>query len=210
MAVATLSSKAKQRAIEPAIPPVPVEMLRRFTLDEYHHMIANRTLSEDDPYELLEGWIIRKMPIDPIHAHAVTTLAMLLGELLSKDWLVRTQQPITSPTSEPEPDLCVVRGPRAAYRKRHPNPSESELLIEVANSSLVMDRGRKLSFYAGVGVPQYWVVNLIDNVVEIHTQPRGGKTPGYKSCVEYPRGSEIPLVFGKLKLGTLPVDEFLA
>ena len=198
MAVATLALKSTRPASRQVsvLPPAPVEMLRRFSVDEYHHMIANGTLNEDDPYELLEGWIIRKMAIDPIHAYAVSTLAFLLSELLSKDWFLRTQQPITSERSEPEPDICVA--------------PETELLIEVANSSLATDRGNKMLFYASAGVPQYWIVNLIDHRVEVYTQPRGGKKPGYKSCVHYAKCDEIPLVLAKKKVGSLPVSEFLA
>ena len=212
MAVATLALKSTRPASRQVsvLPPVPVEMLRRFSVDEYHHMIANGTLNEDDPYELLEGWIIRKMAIDPIHAYAVSTLAFLLSELLSKDWFLRTQQPITSERSEPEPDICVAPGPRTKYRTRHPSPLETELLIEVANSSLATDRGNKMLFYASAGVPQYWIVNLIDHRVEVYTQPRGGKKPGYKSCVHYAKCDEIPLVLAKKKVGSLPVSEFLA
>ena len=205
-----LTTKPTRSASKPDLPPVPADMLRRFTVDEYHRMIANGVLSEDDPFELLEGWIIRKMPIDPIHAFAVSTLALLLGNLLSTDWFVRTQQPITSDESEPEPDICVAPGPRTLYRTRHPTPLESELLIEVANSSLAVDRGRKLEFYARAGVPQYWIVNLVANRVEVYTKPRGGKSPTYKSCVQYAPGDGIPLFLAKKPVGTLPVSEFLA
>jgi Uma2 family endonuclease len=184
--------------------------LRRFTVDEYHKLIEIGVLKSDDPYELLEGWIVRKMPISPAQASTIRKLSALLMARLHPHWVVSIQLPITTQWSEPEPDIVVVEGPLDKYDHRHPAPLESELLIEVSASSLITDRGFKLGIYAAAGVAQYWIVNLIDHRVEVYTLPRSGKKPGYKSCVHYAKGSEIPLVLAKKKLGTLPVSEFLA
>lgn len=185
--------------------------LRRFTVEEYHKLIEIGVLKSGDPYELLEGWIVRKMPITPRHAQAVTRLAYALFQLLPRnDWSLRTQQPVTTDDSEPEPDLVVAIGGLSQFDDRHPNPLEAELLIEVAQSSLALDRGRKLALYAAAKVPQYWIVNLKTKVVEIYTQPRRGKTPTYKARVDYVKGQDIPLVLAGKSVGSLPVSEFLA
>ena len=209
MATAVLVKSEKVKLVESNddVPPFP---LRRFTVEEYHKLVEIGVLKSGDPYELLEGWIVRKMPINPAQASSIRKLNVSLMSRLHPQWVVSIQLPITTQWSEPEPDILVVEGPMDKYDHRHPGPLESELLIEVSASSLMTDRSFKLGIYAAAGVSQYWIVNLIDHRVEVYTQPRGGKKPGYKSCVHYAKGSQIPLVLAKKKIGTLPVSEFLA
>ena len=71
--------------------------------------------------------------------------------------------------SEPEPDVCVVRGSPRDYT--HAHPTQPALIVEVARSGLGMARGRKASAYARGGIADYWIVNLIERVVEIHREP---------------------------------------
>src|SRR5438128_3370052 len=98
-------------------PPFPV---RRFTVDEYHRMIQAGVLTENDRVELLEGWIVPKMPHNPPHDGTISLVLRRLCTSLPDDWIVRAQSAITLPDSETEPDLAVVRGPESRYLSRHP------------------------------------------------------------------------------------------
>jgi len=210
MAVATTMLKPKRQPIQEQVTPFSSFSLRRFSVDEYHKMIEFGVLKSGEPFELLRGWIVKKMSIISPHSQAVSRLQRWFSRHLSDEWYLRTQQPITTSDSEPEPDLVVAQGPDTLYDSGHPTPAQAALVIEVASSSLLDDQTEKLRIYADSGVSQYWIINLIDMRVEVYTQPRGGKKPGYKSCVHYAKGEEIPLVLAKKKVGSLPVSEFLA
>jgi Uma2 family endonuclease len=100
----------------PSFPPTIIPLVagtppaRRFTVDEYHRMIEAGILTESDRVELLDGWILQMSPIGPPHVTAVNLVAAALQVALSSAWFVRTQSPITLETSEPGPDIVVVRG----------------------------------------------------------------------------------------------------
>lgn len=172
-------------------------------------MIATGILSPANRCELIHGWITEKMPTNPPHTHAVRVLNRILARLLSDDWVLGPQQPVTTADSEPEPDIAIATGPESKYADRHPTPRETVLVIEVSDTSLAYDRGTKLELYAADKVVEYWVVNLIDGVVEVHTQPKGGKKPGYKAKVEYRAGESVPVVLGGKQVGTIPVSEII-
>src|SRR5262245_16121885 len=110
--------------------------MRRFNVDEYHRLIDLGILTENDPVELLEGWLWYKMPGDPSHAAHVEITRRTLESVLPAAWWVRDQKAITLSDSEPEPDLAVVPAPPGRYEDHHPGPSEIALLVEVANTTL--------------------------------------------------------------------------
>src|SRR5438874_1162323 len=91
--------------LPPAVPP-PNAYLRRFTVDEYHQMIDIGILTEDDPVELLEGWVRYKMPRNPLHDSRIEITRRRLAALLPPKWGLRIQSAITLTDSEPEPDLA--------------------------------------------------------------------------------------------------------
>jgi Uma2 family endonuclease len=194
--------------LSPAIPTLPV---RRYTLEEYHHLIETGFFREDDRVELLNGWIVAKMGIDPPHASAVTRLSRRLSRLLGEAWIVREQSAISIPTSdsEPEPDVVVAVGPEDSYDSRHPYPIDVALLVEVADTSLTEDRGEKLGTYAAAKIVLYWIVNLKDRLIEAYTQPRGGKNPTYKKRTNYGPRDAVPVIVRGKELGRLPVKELL-
>lgn len=159
-------------------PPPNVKALTRatFTLDHYEHLIACGAFTGEygKGVELLWGEIVEMAPIGPPHREDVDYLAkwsfQAVGDLPIR---VSIQQPIRLPASEsePEPDIAWVH--EQSYANRHPNPGEVLLVIEVADSSLEVDRGAKLVAYAEAGIPEYWIVNLPDRVVEVCRQPEG-------------------------------------
>jgi Uma2 family endonuclease len=190
------------------LPPLPV---RKFTLDEYHKLQEIGVLKDGEPIELLEGWIALKMGKNPPHVYAVDQTADLFAAMLSPGWYVRKQDPISTPDSEPEPDVTVVRGNKAKYRKRHPLPNEVAVLVEIANSTLQEDRNVKSRVYARSRIAQYWIVNLIERQVEVYTDPSSrSQHPHYRKRQDYPAGTSVPVVVDGREIGRIPVDELLS
>ncbi len=146
--------------------------LKTWTVDEYHRMIEVGLLGPDDRVELLAGEIVDKMPIGSRHAACVDRSGDLLAERAGDGYRVRRQNPVTlDDASEPEPDLALVAWRDDYFAGGHPRPTDVALLVEVADSSLALDRRRKLPLYGAAGVPESWLIDLIDEVVEVHSGP---------------------------------------
>lgn len=186
------------------LPPAPV---RRFTVDEYHRMIQTRVLTEDDPVELLEGWIVLKMPRTPPHDVVISLADDAIRPLLSPEWKMRIQSAITTDDSEPEPDLAVVRGPARRYLAQHPSPAEVALLIEVSASTLDYDRDVKGPIYARSGIVVYWIINLVDARIEVYSDLVAG---AYQQREEFTEPMAIPIIIAGQKIADVPVRNFLA
>src|SRR5260221_1963575 len=129
-----------------AVPPAPIA--HRFTVEQYHRMIDAGILTENDKVQLIEGFILEMTPVGTPHAYSVDAVQEVVSKLLPPGWKVFVQRPITLADSEPEPDVSIVRGTGADYKDHHPRPSEIGLLIEVADSSLALDRTTKARVYA--------------------------------------------------------------
>ena len=190
-----------------AIPPEPV---RRFSVSQYHEMIASGILTPDDPLELLEGWLVPKMVKNPPHSTARQLATNALRQILPAGWHVRSQEPITLGDSEPEPDVAVVRGDLGRYEHSHPGPQDVPLLIEVADVSLHRDRSIKKRVYARAGIPAYWIVNLQDRRIEVYTSPSGlVEAPDYQQHNDFAAGMEVPLMIEGREAGRIPVAALL-
>src|SRR5713101_2006992 len=157
---------------------VPVERLHRLSVDQYHQMIQAGILSEHDRVELLEGWMISKMTHNPPHDGTIQLVEEEVGPRLPPNWRLRIQSAITLATSEPEPDVAVVRGSVRRYLKAHPRPADIGFLMEVSESSIEDDRDRKGIIYARALIPIYWVINIPESQIEVYTDPRGGRKAG--------------------------------
>jgi hypothetical protein len=151
--------------------------MRPFTVDEFHRLIDAHILTEDDHVELLEGWLVEKLAHHPPHDCAVELAQDLLPRLLPPGWRVRFQSAITLGDSEPEPDGAVVRGDPRNRAAHHPGPGEIALVLEISDSSLASDRREKARIYARAGLPIYWILNLVDRQLEIHTDPDPAANP---------------------------------
>jgi len=126
--------------------------------------------------ELLKGEVYQMSPIGPKHVHKVAQLDARLQETLKGKAVVLVQSPLRlSEDSEPEPDLLVLKPPLERYQDRLPTPEDVLLLVEVADTSLEFDREAKLPLYAEAGIPEVWLVNLKENLLEAHRDPRGGR-----------------------------------
>jgi Uma2 family endonuclease len=143
---------------------------KRWTRQEYDRLVEIGLLGPEDRVELIGGALLVAEPKGAAHATAVALAAEALRGAFGAGWLVRTQDPIApDDESEPEPDVAVVRGVPRDYR--HAHPVRPALVVEVAESSLAFDRRRKGSLYARAAIPDYWIVNLIDRVLEIYRDP---------------------------------------
>lgn len=145
-----------------------------FSVSQYHQLAEAGIFKADDRVELLNGKIVVMSPIGPVHRRGVQRLSKLLDARLPADWEVMVQQPIGLADSEPQPDLSVVTATSAQRSDRHPVPTEIALVVEVADSTLPIDRRVKLPVYAAAGVREYWIVNLPQRQVEVYRQPSIG------------------------------------
>ncbi len=156
---------------------VQVERARRlFTADEYMRMAQAGILDEDERIELIRGEILTMAPIGPRHCAFVDALTYRLVTALGERAWVRVQGTVwLFSDTMPEPDLAVFRRSGRDYREAHPTPRDMLLLIEVADSSLAYDRGRKAALYAEAGIPDYWVVDAEAEAVEIYREAETGR-----------------------------------
>lgn len=170
---ATLLDEVRSGTAPPLVP---------ITVDQYHRMIHSGILPDGAPIELIDGLLVQKdrsargenlMTHNPRHAFLISRLMRLLtGPCEAAGGHLRIQLPVTlNSTNCPEPDLAVVRGAEENYADRHPGPADVSLVIEIADSSVGIDRSTKQRLYATAGVPVYWLVNLRESQVEVYEQP---------------------------------------
>ncbi|MEX0711356.1 MAG: Uma2 family endonuclease [Pirellulales bacterium] len=184
----------------------------RFSVEQYHRMIAGGILGENDRVQLVDGILVPMPPIGPTHSYVVGEAARILSSLVGAGWHVRTQQPVSLATSEPEPDVAVVRGASVLFRQRHPSGSDLALVIEVSDTTLRLDRGDKLHIYAAAGIPEYWIINLLSRQVEVHRDPLvqpGSATSDYRLRQLVPHGGAVPLTLDGQTLGHIAVGDLL-
>jgi Uma2 family endonuclease len=167
----------------------------RLTRRDYYRLAEAGILGEDDRVELLEGQLVDMSPIGPRHALVIDVLNQLLLTAVGERAWLRVRNPIVlDDASEPQPDLALVRLPSSGYPDAHPRPPDIILLVEVADSSLDLDRGAKLELYARAGIREFWVVDLTANKVVVHRSPNDG---GYGSIA-------INDVSGTVRVEALP------
>jgi hypothetical protein len=197
-------------APSPNLFPMSPYPVRRFSVGEYHRMIQAGILTEEDRVELLEGWIVPKMPHNPPHDGTIQLANKRIGRRLPSGWDIRVQSAITTSDSEPEPDLAVVHGDESTYLNRHPGPVDIGVLIEVADTTLATDRTDKGRLYARASIAVYWIINLVDRQVEVYTDPTGpDPNPSYRQHHVYDLQAAVPLVLDGQEHGTIPVRELL-
>lgn len=152
---------------------------KRFSIAEYHRLEELGFFESDNRFELIRGEIIKMAAKGTFHSVCNSLLLGDLYPLLRKRAIVRGQDPITlSADSEPEPDVVIARNRSDNYLSSHPEPADILLVIEVSDSTLKYDRRTKLSLYAESGISNYWIFNLVDIQLEMHSEPyqkqRGG------------------------------------
>jgi Uma2 family endonuclease len=144
--------------------------LRRWSREEYDRMIDAGVLTTEDQVELIDGEIVIMTPQKSRHATAVQLAHIAVGRAFGEELSVRMQLPLAlDPDSEPEPDIAVVTGSPRDYRDEH--PATALLVLEVSDASLAFDRTVKASIYARAGITDYWLLNLVEEVLEVHRHP---------------------------------------
>ncbi|HMS41460.1 MAG TPA: Uma2 family endonuclease [Pyrinomonadaceae bacterium] len=153
--------------------PQPIPL--RFKVDDYYKMIELGMLEDYERAEIIEGELIRKVPIGEKHSAIVEKLAETLREKLGKSVSLRNQQPIKfSDYNEPQPDLAILHRRDDFYFYEKPVPNDVLLLIEVSDATLKYDRDTKLTLYAEAEIPEVWIVNLQHDIIEVHQKPNSG------------------------------------
>ncbi len=143
---------------------------RRFTVEEYNKM-AQAGIFEGERVELIDGEILPLSAHDKMHSDSVALANNLLVRAYGETHLVRVGLPVQSGEySEPEPDFALVRPDEQRAARRH--PTRADLVIEISYTSLAYDRLKKTGLYASTGIPEYWIVNLVDRCLERHLEPQ--------------------------------------
>lgn len=203
----------------PLLPGLEPEQLVRLQVDQYASLVDAGVIAEGAPIERLNGvmrWKNRAGKGEPMitvgkrHAITVNQLHRLLTILLQHaHCFVQVHAPVSlTPVDEPEPDICIVAGAPKDERRRRPTPEEIALLIEVADSSLDYDRGEKLEAYAAAGVPEYWIVNLIDRHVEVYQRPDPA-SGNYVDRTDHAIGELLTILMPDGDAFTIEVGQFL-
>jgi len=197
-------------ATAPRLPFKAMASFRTFTVDEYDRLIDQGVLTKYDHVELLEGYVVLKMPANPPHDFSVSVVYSHLNPIIPGGWALRCQVGAKLSDSRPEPDVAVVRGSLRTYASRHPGPADLGLVVEVSDSSLDRDQQDKARIYARDKVPVYWIVNLVDRRVEVYTDPNGpGDDPRYHTLRVFPAGAAVPVELDGATVGTIPVDDLM-
>ncbi len=156
-----------------------------WTVKRYHRLAEEGILEEDDKIELLAGQIIRMSPVEIQHAACVKKIRKFFGKALPDDWMIGVQDPVTlDGFSEPEPDISVLKPKADFYAATKPTAQDVLFLIEVSDTSLEKDRNVKLPLYAQAGIPEVWIVNLIDETIEQYLNP---SPDGYQTAQTFTR-----------------------
>lgn len=188
------------------------------SIEQYQRMIEEGIVPEDNTVELLRGVLIRKdrstlgegsMGHSPLHRLVVTLLTALAAKINAEQRHLQIQLPFACPDdSAPEPDAAIIRGALRDYLDRLPGPGDVYCVIEAAHSSLDLDRDDKLPIYAEASVPQYVLINLQNNTIEIYTDPDPAAGV-YRTKVTTQRNQTLRLNVGEGEPLELRADELL-
>jgi Uma2 family endonuclease len=200
-----MNTKTADRPLES-----PPRSVHRFSIQQYERLVRIGFLNPGDRAELIDGWLVDKMPHNPLHAGTVDLANKALEDAIPDEWTTRSQLPIRLPgNNAPEPDVVVVPAPKQRYLEGHPTEKDVVLVVEVSDTTLDEDRRLKLPQYARAKVPVYWIINLVDRRIEVYTEPRGGKSPTFKQQTNYGLDEEVPLVIGGVEVDRISVQELL-
>ncbi|HEY0395933.1 MAG TPA: Uma2 family endonuclease [Candidatus Elarobacter sp.] len=211
-------TRRSQRGNQPATPvrdDVVSEMQARkpgifvpdhpITVAEFARMSDAGVFGHDQSVELLDGQLIMVPRMSPVHAYSARRVATYFHRHFADRACVSVESPITlDDISEPKPDAMLNVPPPERYLHAHPTPDETFLVVEVSKSTLSFDRGRKLKAYARRHVQEYWIVNLINDRIDVYRGPWGER---YAKHLIVQRGETIaPQAFPD---DTIVADEIL-
>jgi Uma2 family endonuclease len=166
----------------------------KWSIEEWHDLVNSGVLT-GKKVELLAGEIIEMSPEGVPHRNTNHKVVKYLRKLLDGLAEVYESHPITLDNSEPEPDIAIVRLPESIYDTHHPYAEDIYWLIEVSNETLTKDLEQKTIIYARNGIPEYWVIDLKNNQLIVHTKPQ---VNSYAQIIEYKAGIVSPLAFPEI------------
>jgi Uma2 family endonuclease len=147
-----------------------------FSVHDYARMRESGILTEDDRVELIDGEIRIMSPIGSLHAAIVTKIVKFLTSQVNDSAIISPQNPVRlNDVSEPQPDIAILRYRADYYAQAHPEADDILILVEVADITLSYDREEKTPRYAAAGIPEVWIVNLPEQLIEQYTQPIRGQ-----------------------------------
>lgn len=189
-----------------------VKSERRFTVEEYHRMADSGVLRPDERVELLRGIVHMMSPIGAPPSTSVELIYRQFLKLLPAGFDVSSQRDILFADSVPQPDVCVLRGSIRDYAVQKPRASDLVLVIEVAETTLVEDRGVKSNLYAEAGIPEYWIVNLVDKTLEVHRRPvaaTGEQAARYEAVESFGIEASVAVTIDASQVGSIAVRDIL-
>jgi Uma2 family endonuclease len=201
---------ARASASAPLPEDAPGVTLYRLSVDQYTEMVRSGIIGPDDRVELLEGLLVEKMTKNPPHVMSGKLTGIALGRVIPPTVHLSIQDPFAAVGSVPEPDVAVVRGSPRDYPSGHPSAADMALVVEVADSSVAIDRGIKRRVYARAGVPVYWILVLPERIVEVYTDPSGPTAePAYGTVRRFADGESVPVIIDGREVGTVAVADLL-
>jgi Uma2 family endonuclease len=170
---------------------------RSITVEAYHRMGEVGIIAPDERVELIEGEVVEMAPIGSRHSGLVNRLNHLLVQAVGNRAVVSVQNPVRlSRTSEPQPDFAVLKPRADDYQSATPRADDVLLLVEVAESSLKYDRELKAPLYAAHGIPELWVIDVVERLFWRYCDPQPG---GYVHVEQ----SDAP---GKVRLAAADIE----
>jgi Uma2 family endonuclease len=170
--------------VTPQVPPEP----QRTSVERFLALVEEGMLTGSDRVELLEGVIVSMAPSNPPHAAALGLACEALRAALGPAACLRVQSPLVlGPWSAPEPDIALVEGSHRDWSLRH--PTSARLVVEISDWSRHQDRLTKAPIYARAGIPEYWIVDLVERCVEILRDP--DRTRARYGLQRFARGQDL-------------------
>ena len=171
-------------------------IIYKWSINEWHKLVDSGVL-EGKPVEFLEGNIVEMSPEGVEHSYTNQSVSDYLRNLLQGKAHIRDAHPVTLDNSEPEPDIAIVRLPPTIYRQHHPFPQDIYFLIEISNRTLSKNLEEKIITYARNGILEYWVIDLKNKRLIVHTQPQNNI---YLQTAEYQSGTISSQAFPDLEI----------
>lgn len=185
----------------------PVSHLYRLTVQQYDQMVESGILGKRDRVELIEGLLVAKMSRNRPHIVSGKKTLRTLERAIPNGWHVAKEDPlVVSDHSKPEPDLTVIRGIAEDYLERDVNATDVCLAVEIADSTLLADRREMKPIYAAAGIPIYWIVNLVNQQLEVFWAPEGRD---YRESQVFARDQDVPLIVAGTEIGRILVADLL-
>ena len=203
------------------VPPVEVEVaeegdveslpLHKISVREFHAMGEAGVFGPKPRVELIGGYLVKKMTKKRPHEISKSEIHNEFTRGLPRTWTACCESPTELSNFDlPEPDVMIIRGRNKDYPRDAPGPAAVALVVEVADTSLRVDRGPKLRRYAAAGIPVYWIVDLSGAKIEVRTDPAGkGKDAHYRAMRMYAAGEQIPVELGGEVVLRLAVADLL-